>query len=466
MTSSAFLPSIPIMSQELNTTATTINYTVAVFIVVIGVAPVIWSPLSGFYGRRAVYLASMPIMVVASIGVAVSTDVGQLLGTRILQGIGSSCSLAVGAGSIGDIYRPTERATAMSWFLSGTVLGPALSPVIGGLFTQYTAITWRATQYFLAGAAALSLTITFFFLPETSHGILPHDVMKREREKKFVIFWFNPLRGVLLLRWPNILAMTLTSSCIMLETYLILVPLGASSHSIRSRLTDFDPLNPSASVFKDRYSITNVALSGCFYLASGAGNLAGARIAGPWSDRIVRRYITKRGYRRPEDRLRATWIGLGLLMPLSCPKGIRYIFAAAASAFALPMSNAIGLGWTLTFGALVGWVPLLLVLATYRYGDKWREAANTRYGMTVKTADEEKVVSSGDDEESRVGSKEGGGEEEHDGDEPGQLVSPDSKEKNARRKTLSRHSSRKDLPTVDEVLRKTVSLTASVHGGG
>ncbi len=30
-----------------------------------------------------------------------------------------------------DIYRPTERATAMGWYLSGTLIGPALGPFIG-----------------------------------------------------------------------------------------------------------------------------------------------------------------------------------------------------------------------------------------------------------------------------------------------------------------------------------------------
>jgi MFS family permease len=93
------------MAADLHTTAAVINYTVAIFLVTIGMAPLVWSPLSGFYGRRPIYLASMPIHVIASIGVARSNTVGAIIGTRILQGIGGSCVLAVGAGSIGDIYR-------------------------------------------------------------------------------------------------------------------------------------------------------------------------------------------------------------------------------------------------------------------------------------------------------------------------------------------------------------------------
>lgn len=90
MTSSIFLPSIPPMAVDLHSSAEVINYTVAIFLVTIGVASVFWSPYSGFYGRRPVYLASMPIMVVASIGVAQSKNFGAIIGTRILQGIGKN----------------------------------------------------------------------------------------------------------------------------------------------------------------------------------------------------------------------------------------------------------------------------------------------------------------------------------------------------------------------------------------
>lgn len=53
----------------------------------------IWAPLSGFYGRKAVYLMSLPIFVVASIGVANSHSVGDIMATRVLQGIGGSSLL-------------------------------------------------------------------------------------------------------------------------------------------------------------------------------------------------------------------------------------------------------------------------------------------------------------------------------------------------------------------------------------
>lgn len=428
------------MAHDLHTTEAMINYTVAIFICSVGIAPLIWSPLSGFYGRKPILLASMPIMTVASIGVAQSKTLGAIIGTRILQGIGSSAVLSVGAGTVGDIYRPTERANAMAWFYSGVLLGPALAPVLAGVFTQYTPATWRSTQYFLCGSSALAVLLTALFLPETSHPPTPHAKAKAATGKKFVPYLFNPLTCLGLMRYPNVVTTTMASSFVMLEIYCVMVPMSV--------------------IFKERYNITNVAVSGCLYLSTGIGTLIGSRIAGrechyplllPFTvpltfspaqaDRTVRKYITKRGYRRPEDRLHASLFGAGFLSPVSClaygwllqaNKGglwpplvmlvingigmqlaltpvntylvdanqtrsaqalasnncIRYLFAAAASAFVLPLVEAVGLGWTLIVAAAAQWVGFGAILVTMVWGEKWRERVAAREDGPVEKKEE------------------------------------------------------------------------------
>ncbi|OWZ59705.1 dityrosine transporter [Cryptococcus neoformans c45] len=506
MTSSIFLPSIPPMAVDLHSSAEVINYTVAIFLVTIGVASVFWSPYSGFYGRRPVYLASMPIMVVASIGVAQSKNIGAIIGTRILQGIGSSCVLSVGAGTIGDIFRPTERSRGMATYYMGVLIGPALSPILGGIFTEYTSQTWRSAQYFLAGCGALSVVLTFFFLPETFHPPTVHERLKKERGKKFVMYWVNPFRSVMLLRWPNIAMACFISSCVMLDTYCVIVPLSA--------------------VFKDRYNIQNTAIAGCLYLVNGAGNIISSRIAGPYADRIVKKYMEKRGYRRPEDRLKASFWGTLILMPISiliygwllkfgkggmapplimvflngislmlcltplntylvdCMQSrsaevvainncIRYIFSAAASAFVLPLANAIGWGWTMTMCAFVSWLAAGALFILCRYGELWREAANIRYGITKVEAQEERVDGGKDEEAAIVGNstiegRTSDGYGEHLDEGPVPMKKNFSRTK-ARAKTVDKQMSRKEgeLPLVEDVLKRQVSFSGpSIHGGG
>ncbi|XAO22220.1 hypothetical protein I312_100988 [Cryptococcus bacillisporus CA1280] len=505
MTSSIFLPSIPTMAVDLHSSAEVINYTVAIFLVTIGVASVFWSPYSGFYGRRPVYLASMPITVVASIGVAQSKNIGAIVGTRILQGIGSSCVLSVGAGTIGDIFRPTERSRGMATYYMGVLIGPALSPILGGIFTEYTSQTWRSAQYFLAGCSALSVVLTFFFLPETIHPPTVHESLKKERGKKFVMYWVNPFRSVMLLRWPNIAMACFISSCVMLDTYCVIIPLSA--------------------VFKDRYNIHNTAIAGCLYLVNGAGNVISSKIAGPYADRIVKKCMEKRGYRRPEDRLKASFWGTLILMPISvliygwllkfgkggmapplvmvflngvslmlcltplntylvdCMQSrsaevvainncIRYIFSAGASAFVLPLANAIGWGWTMTMCAFVSWLAAGALFILCRYGECWREAANIRYGITKVEAEEERADGGKDEEAPVVGNctvedraTDGYGEHL---ERPAPMEEKISRAK-SRTKTVDRQANRKagELPLVEEVLKRQVSFSGpSIHGGG
>ncbi|CDZ98104.1 Synaptic vesicle transporter SVOP and related transporters (major facilitator superfamily) [Phaffia rhodozyma] len=404
LASASFFPSIPDVAESVNTTKEVINYTVAIFLLFLGSAPLIWAPLSGFYGRRNVYLASLPIFIGGSIGCSFSNTLGSLIATRCLQAIGGSAVLSVGAGTIGDIYSPIERAGAMGLFYLGAVMGPALAPLFAGLLQQYTAPGWRSTQYLLAGAGGAALVLIFFFLPETWHGPTPHMLAKQRTGKKFVMYWFNPVRSVGLLRFTNILFISLNSSLVLLTTYVLVVPI--------------------TSTMQPRYGITNAAIVGLLYLPQGVGNIIGSRIGGLYADKVVRKYIDKRGYRRPEDRLYSTLLGGGIILPVSligagwtiqtgagglappcvfmfssgfglmlvfssantycvdCLQSrsaeviainncMRYVFSAAGTAGILPLINKIGVGWADTWAAGLTIIGFLFVCAIIRWGERW-----------------------------------------------------------------------------------------------
>lgn len=195
----------------------------------------------------------------------------------------------------------------------------------------------------------------------------------------------------------------------------------------------------------------------------------------------------------------------------------RYLFAAAASSFVLPMINGIGLGWTMTIGALCCWLALALILVTMRWGEKWREdaaihlnevmpaedgakgapAAATEVEVEADAIEEKKDESreereweweedkleerrdqSGISEEraSRRASA-GSDSEERAHGEPSHLPTA-IKRTRTRGNTLSgqaggglarersRRGSAASLPTVGELLQRTVSISGtSVHGG-
>ncbi|ORY88374.1 major facilitator superfamily domain-containing protein, partial [Leucosporidium creatinivorum] len=219
--SSAFLPSIPQICDDLHTTPTILNATVAIYIFVIGVVPLLWAPYAGLYGRRPIYLVSLPIYTLGSLGVALSNSLAALIITRIIQGAGSSAVLSVGAGTIGDLYPRHRRGAAMGYFYSGILIGPALAPAIAGVLSEYVrplGSGWRAMQWLLFAMGVVACVLCAVCFPETSHkrGI---EVLREERRERGEMegggwvrrvwrdtVFLNPVGSVLLLRQPHILA--------------------------------------------------------------------------------------------------------------------------------------------------------------------------------------------------------------------------------------------------------------------
>ncbi|KZT09415.1 MFS general substrate transporter [Laetiporus sulphureus 93-53] len=298
--SSSFIPSVPEIAREFGSTGAIINLAVSLSLTSVSVSSLVWATYSGHYGRRPVYLASLPCLCIGSLGVALARSVPSLMLWRVIQAFGTSSIMSVGAAVLGDIYKVEERGTAMGLFFGASLLGAALAPLVGGLATHYT--SWRDMQYALFVTGLIAIALMFRYLPETSHpGTRGVDKLASASEcssKRVGWVWLNPFSSMALLRSPNILAMTLISASGLLTDYVLLIPL---SYTVGVR-----------------YHITNEALIGALFMASGVGNILGSLLAGPISDRNVVKWRAHRaGEWVPEDRLRATLWPAATLVPLS-----------------------------------------------------------------------------------------------------------------------------------------------------
>lgn len=104
-----------------------------------------------------------------------------------------------------DIYRPTERATAMGWFMSGTLVGPALGPFIGGIIVTFT--SWRVIFWVQSGLAGLATLGAIIILPETIHHKKYDDLEGLSTKRKAVVLWhlINPWKVLkLIFTYPNL----------------------------------------------------------------------------------------------------------------------------------------------------------------------------------------------------------------------------------------------------------------------
>lgn len=137
LTANIYFPLITIFASQYNTSIEAINLTITVYIVVQGISPSLFSPLSDSLGRRPVFLLGFVLYTLSSVGLVISTSSAQgnyasLLVLRGLQSAGGSATLALAYAVVADVTVHAERGKFLGPMLMAGNLGPNVGPVVGG----------------------------------------------------------------------------------------------------------------------------------------------------------------------------------------------------------------------------------------------------------------------------------------------------------------------------------------------
>lgn len=142
----------------------------------LSLAPVIGTPLSERFGRKIVYLCSVPMSMVFIAGTAAATSMSTILVCRFFTGLFGSPVLAIAAGTIADLWDLDMLVCAMTVFSLAPFAGPVLGPIIGGYAMEK--LKWQWTMYIQLIFSAASLPFVAC-MPETYKP----TILKREAEK-------------------------------------------------------------------------------------------------------------------------------------------------------------------------------------------------------------------------------------------------------------------------------------------
>ncbi|KAL9052055.1 MAG: hypothetical protein Q9162_005626 [Coniocarpon cinnabarinum] len=157
------------------------GFVVSVYVLGYASGPLVAAPLSELYGRQWVYAISNVFFVIFSIACAVATSLNMLIGFRFLAGIAGSTVIAIGGGTVADLFVQEERGKAMSLWSLGPLIGPVAGPVAGGFLSQ--AAGWRWV-FWLCTIAAGAVTVLFLiFNKETYAPVLLERKAKRLRKE-------------------------------------------------------------------------------------------------------------------------------------------------------------------------------------------------------------------------------------------------------------------------------------------
>ncbi|KAL9090554.1 MAG: hypothetical protein Q9159_001898 [Coniocarpon cinnabarinum] len=110
---------------------------VSLYALGIGLGPVFGAPISETLGRRWVYLLTMPPFLLFTMGAGLGKNIGTVLVCRFLASILGAPAVAVGAGSVADLWDMQQGGgIAGMLFVLMPFLGSSLGPLIGGFAVQ------------------------------------------------------------------------------------------------------------------------------------------------------------------------------------------------------------------------------------------------------------------------------------------------------------------------------------------
>ncbi|KAJ5307496.1 Polyamine transporter 4 [Penicillium atrosanguineum] len=106
--------------------------------------PMISSPCSETFGRKFVYLFTLPLFDIFMLGSGLSRNIASLIICRFLAGLFAAPGVSVAAATISDFTEPADRVIPLAMYYSVPFIGSAIGPLIGGFVVQERGWRWTA----------------------------------------------------------------------------------------------------------------------------------------------------------------------------------------------------------------------------------------------------------------------------------------------------------------------------------
>ncbi|CAL3964049.1 unnamed protein product [Diplocarpon coronariae] len=311
-----YFPALNPLQKELGVSTTLINLTLTSYMIFQGLAPTVFGDLADMAGRRPAYILAFTIYIGANIGLALQDTYAALFVLRCLQSTGSSGAIALGFGVVADVSSSAERGKYMGIVGAGTMMGPAIGPVIGGILAQF--LGWQSIFWFLVITATCFLVPFILTVPETGRNVVGNGSVPPQGWNMTVLEWYqqrkqeNALNGLSRsntaegrrlaqeelargrkLRWPNPLK---TVRIIMEKDMAVVLIYNSLIYT-----AFYDIVASIPRLFQEIYGYNDLQIGLC-YIPFGAGCALASVINGKMLDRNYKRVARKVGFKIDRKR--------------------------------------------------------------------------------------------------------------------------------------------------------------------
>ena len=156
-----YLPALPIMPGELNTTASNIQMTIGVMTFGVAIGQLFGGPISDTMGRKVPLIIGNLLCVISALICAYAPSIEILLLGRFLQGLTGSVGVVIAKAIARDFASGQELTKLFALLMMVNGLAPVLAPLVGGQLLLLT--TWRVIFIILAVFSAILLLGSLLF---------------------------------------------------------------------------------------------------------------------------------------------------------------------------------------------------------------------------------------------------------------------------------------------------------------
>jgi MFS family permease len=122
--SSMITPGIFAIAHKFHVSHTAALLPLSLFVFGLAIGPLLAAPISETRGRAIVYKVSMPLYMLFIFGAGYTDSFAGLLICRTLAAMSGAPCLAVGAGTVADLFEPRKMAAPGSLVVMAPFLGP------------------------------------------------------------------------------------------------------------------------------------------------------------------------------------------------------------------------------------------------------------------------------------------------------------------------------------------------------
>jgi len=168
---------LPTIIEDIQLTITDAEWANSIYPLVFASFLITFGRLGDRYGRRKLFIIGAIVFMVASVLVAQSTNGPQLIGARVIQGLGGAMMLPTSLALVNATYKGRDRAIAFG--LWGATIGgmAAIGPLIGGWLTTSYSWTWAFWINVPIGIVLVIGTLTLVPESREAHPVAGVDLL-------------------------------------------------------------------------------------------------------------------------------------------------------------------------------------------------------------------------------------------------------------------------------------------------